>query len=68
MATSEGLAAGAGAETEGSAVEMSSSPQHLFAAGLDLVTNGMGASWDPLFSPDWDQEKPTEQCFLRIKR
>ena len=36
------------------------------------VVTGMHAllnmSWDPLSSNDWDREKPTEQCFLRIKR
>lgn len=25
-------------------------------------------SWDPSNSPDWDNEKPTEQCVARIKR
>ncbi|CAD5122665.1 DgyrCDS11075 [Dimorphilus gyrociliatus] len=26
------------------------------------------SSWDPSNSPDWDNEKPTEQCVARIKR
>jgi len=26
------------------------------------------AKWDPLESQDWDAAKPSEQCFLRIKR
>ncbi len=28
----------------------------------------MSALWDPHLSKDWDIEKPTEQCYLRIKR
>jgi len=24
--------------------------------------------WDPDLSNDWDKEKPTNQCILRIKR
>jgi len=50
------------------------SQQNLFT-GLDLVgtdalhaVNVMASPWDPLGSNDWDREKPTEQCFLRIKR
>jgi ubiquitin-conjugating enzyme E2 Z len=46
--------------------------QNLFA-GLDLVGGNalhavMASPWDPLSSNDWDREKPTEQCYLRIKR
>lgn len=26
------------------------------------------APWDPARSKDWDLVKPTEQCYLRIKR
>ena len=54
--------------------EESFSQQNLFT-GLDLVgtdalhaVNVMASPWDPLVSNDWDREKPTEQCFLRIKR
>jgi len=28
----------------------------------------VGGTWDPIHSVDWDMVKPTEQCFLRIKR
>ena len=24
--------------------------------------------WDPFLSKDWEKERPTEQCILRIKR
>jgi len=51
------------------------SQHNLFTAGLDLVgtdalhaVNVMASPWDPLVSNDWDHEKPTEQCYLRIKR
>lgn len=43
--------------------------------GLDLVgtdalqaVNVMTSPWDPFSSNDWNRERPTEQCFLRIKR
>ena len=37
------------------------------------ATGGMSGlpsvvSWDPQLSKDWDQEKPTDQCILRMKR
>ncbi|XP_074652438.1 ubiquitin-conjugating enzyme E2 Z-like [Tubulanus polymorphus] len=37
-----------------------------------LLTTEMGGGslkvWDPCHSTDWDKEKPTTQCILRIKR
>lgn len=41
---------------------------------VDLLTfvedsgGGGTALWDPDLSNDWDKEKPTNQCILRIKR
>ncbi|XP_046328169.1 ubiquitin-conjugating enzyme E2 Z-like [Haliotis rufescens] len=40
---------------------------------LDLVATDEGPSlkwphWDPCHCKDWDKEKPTQQCILRIKR
>ena len=29
---------------------------------------GLNSLWDPHLSKDWDKEKATEQCLLRIKR
>jgi len=52
---------------------LDASQPNLFT-GLDLVgtdalhaVNVMSSPWDPL-SNEWDKERPTEQCFLRIKR
>ena len=41
---------------------------------LDLVAviedsgGGTSSLWDPCLSSDWDKEKPSQQCILRIKR
>ena len=41
---------------------------------LDLVAviedsgGGITSLWDPCLSSDWDKEKPSQQCILRIKR
>lgn len=32
------------------------------------VVSQLGSFWDPCASKDWDQEKPSQQCLLRIKR
>ncbi|TRY89997.1 hypothetical protein DNTS_001710 [Danionella cerebrum] len=37
------------------------------AAGA-LMTHFHAASWDPTQSTDWDNEKASQQCILRIKR
>ena len=34
----------------------------------EVVAAQTATLWDPHMSQDWDQEKPTEQCILRIKR
>ncbi len=34
----------------------------------DSLPSQTATLWDPHLSKDWDQEKPTEQCILRIKR
>ena len=34
----------------------------------EVVAAQTATLWDPHLSQDWDQEKPTEQCILRIKR
>jgi len=46
--------------------------QSLFS-GLDLVGANavhaaMSSPWDPFHCADWDIVKPSEQCYLRIKR
>ncbi|KAM8824942.1 ubiquitin-conjugating enzyme E2 Z [Synchiropus picturatus] len=37
-------------------------------AGAGLLTQMHSASWDPTSSADWDKEKTSQQCILRIKR
>ncbi|XP_068606098.1 ubiquitin-conjugating enzyme E2 Z [Brachionichthys hirsutus] len=37
-------------------------------AGSGLVTQIHATSWDPTLSTDWDNEKASQQCILRIKR
>lgn len=39
---------------------------HLVVA--DELTNITGTLWDPCLSKDWEKEKPSPQCILRIKR
>ncbi len=34
----------------------------------EMLNSKAESAWDPNRSRDWDKEKPTEQCFLRIKR
>ena len=34
----------------------------------ELATPPAAPLWDPLLSRDWDNEKPKQQCILRIKR
>ncbi|NWH58146.1 UBE2Z enzyme, partial [Geococcyx californianus] len=36
------------------------------AAGAALLTHS--AFWDPTVSGDWDSERPSAACLLRIKR
>jgi len=40
------------------------------AATFDLQVAELetSAPWDPMASKDWDKEKPTQQCLIRIKR
>lgn len=40
----------------------------LGVAGGGLLTQIHAASWDPTLSTDWDNEKASQQCILRIKR
>ncbi|XP_022108193.1 ubiquitin-conjugating enzyme E2 Z-like isoform X2 [Acanthaster planci] len=35
---------------------------------VTLQQSSSTASWDPSASRDWDDQKPTQQCILRIKR
>ena len=42
-------------------------PENVFVMPAEMQ-GGTNALWDPILSKDWDQEKPTEQCYLRIKR
>jgi len=37
-------------------------------AGAGLLSHMNVASWDPTQSTDWDNEKASQQCILRIKR
>ena len=37
-------------------------------AGAGLLTQMHATSWDPTLSTDWDNEKASVQCILRIKR
>lgn len=38
------------------------------AAGAGLLSQIHATSWDPTLSTDWDNEKASQQCILRIKR
>ncbi|XP_017287715.1 ubiquitin-conjugating enzyme E2 Z [Kryptolebias marmoratus] len=40
----------------------------LGVAGGGLLSQIHAASWDPTLSTDWDNEKASQQCILRIKR
>ncbi|XP_004562924.1 ubiquitin-conjugating enzyme E2 Z [Maylandia zebra] len=40
----------------------------LGAAGAGLLSQINATSWDPTLSTDWDNEKASQQCILRIKR
>ena len=33
-----------------------------------LASKFLHTAWDPEKGSDWAKEKPTEQCYLRIKR
>lgn len=35
---------------------------------VDDSGSGSTILWDPDLSSDWEKEKPTQQCILRIKR
>ncbi|XP_069033402.1 ubiquitin-conjugating enzyme E2 Z [Embiotoca jacksoni] len=37
-------------------------------AGAGLLSQIHATSWDPTLSTDWDSEKASQQCILRIKR
>lgn len=37
-------------------------------AGAGLLSQIHATSWDPTVSTDWDNEKASQQCILRIKR
>lgn len=37
-------------------------------AGAGLLSQIHTTSWDPTLSTDWDNEKASQQCILRIKR
>ncbi|CAL8306205.1 unnamed protein product [Merluccius merluccius] len=37
-------------------------------AGAGLLSHMHATSWDPTLSADWDNEKASQQCILRIKR
>ncbi|KAJ3601327.1 hypothetical protein NHX12_032298 [Muraenolepis orangiensis] len=37
-------------------------------AGAGLLSHLQATSWDPSLSTDWDNEKTSQQCILRIKR
>ncbi|XP_033827397.1 ubiquitin-conjugating enzyme E2 Z [Periophthalmus magnuspinnatus] len=37
-------------------------------AGAGLLSQIHATSWDPTMSTDWDNEKASQQCILRIKR
>uniref|UniRef100_A0A8C9QVJ0 Ubiquitin-conjugating enzyme E2 Z n=1 Tax=Scleropages formosus TaxID=113540 RepID=A0A8C9QVJ0_SCLFO len=37
-------------------------------AGAGLLSHIQSTFWDPSLSADWDSEKPSQQCILRIKR
>uniref|UniRef100_A0A4W5KQV6 Ubiquitin-conjugating enzyme E2 Z n=1 Tax=Hucho hucho TaxID=62062 RepID=A0A4W5KQV6_9TELE len=40
----------------------------LGVAGAGLMSQIHATSWDPTLSTDWDNEKTSQQCILRIKR
>ncbi|CAL1589363.1 unnamed protein product [Knipowitschia caucasica] len=40
----------------------------LGGAGAGLLSQIHATSWDPTMSTDWDSEKASQQCILRIKR
>ena len=37
-------------------------------AGAGLLSQTQATSWDPTLSTDWDNERASQQCILRIKR
>lgn len=45
---------------------LSGAPGSLGGAGL--LSQIHATSWDPTLSTDWDNEKASQQCILRIKR
>ncbi|NXV35768.1 UBE2Z enzyme, partial [Rissa tridactyla] len=63
-------AAGFGAATPGGGVAPGSGGAPIAAAaaaaGAALLTHS--AFWDPTVSGDWDSERPSPACLLRIKR
>ncbi|CAI9724717.1 Hypothetical predicted protein [Octopus vulgaris] len=49
------------------AVASSDDSSNFFVAE-DMLAHSNSSNWDPCHSKDWDKEKPTPQCILRIKR
>lgn len=52
------------------AASASGSDENLLSFQSFVEDSGGGGSglWDPELSSDWDKEKATPQCILRIKR
>ncbi|XP_066515611.1 ubiquitin-conjugating enzyme E2 Z [Hoplias malabaricus] len=68
-AVSAGLsapAAGPPSLQPGIGLGLSGAPPSL--AGAGLLSHIHATSWDPTLSTDWDNEKASQQCILRIKR
>ena len=48
---------------------VASTDAYVDTGNFSVVLGGMARSkWDPLASSDWDKEKPSTECILRIKR
>ncbi|XP_078581074.1 ubiquitin-conjugating enzyme E2 Z-like [Branchiostoma floridae x Branchiostoma japonicum] len=47
---------------------MSSSETETSSVAEVFSSPASGNHWDPCFSKDWEKERPTQQCILRIKR
>lgn len=43
-------------------------PSNSGLTGGDIFGSAKTNSWDPTHCPQWDMMKPSEQCFMRIKR
>lgn len=44
------------------------SPNLVLAEEMPAHSTYSFSHWDPCLSKDWDKEKPSHQCILRIKR